>query len=162
MLGSPANSYYDQVFEGERALTKDNNLLGAFELAGIPPAPRGIPQIEVTFGVDQNGILTVSALDKGTGTSKAITITQDGRLSEEEIHRMIKQAEDFTAEDEASRKRFEAIDLMATFVYNVRAQITDKGSWSGKVRPSKPRSPLLPMLDFVSSATGTNRRFWRL
>lgn len=130
---------YGQVFEGERTLTKDNNLLGAFELAGIPLAPRGIPQIEVTFGIDQNGILTVSALDKGTGTSKAITITQDGRLSDEEIHRMIKQAEEFTAEDEASRKKVEAINLIETFINNVRTQTVDKEAWGGKVRPSKPR-----------------------
>jgi endoplasmic reticulum chaperone BiP len=109
--------------------------LGAFELSGIPPAPRGVPQIEVTFGIDQNGILTVNALDKATGTSKAITITQDGRLSEEEIRKMIKQAEEFTAEDKASRKKVEAINELATFVYNVKSQIVDKEGWGGKVCP---------------------------
>jgi len=112
--------------------------LGAFELSGIPLAPRGVPQIEVTFGVDQNGILTVSALDKGTGTSKAITITQDRHLSEEEIQNMIQRAEEFAAKDEASRKRIEAINELATFVYNMKAQITDKESWGGKVRLQNP------------------------
>ena len=109
--------------------------MGAFELSGIPPAPRGVPQIEVTFGIDQNGILTVSAQDKGTGTSKAITITQDGRLSEEEISKMVKQAEEFAAEDEASRKKVEASNELATLIYNTKSQIVDKESWGGKVRP---------------------------
>merc|ERR1711904_686820 len=85
-----------QVFEGERAMTKDNHILGKFELTGIPPAPRGVPQIEVTFEIDANGILQVSAEDKGTGKSEKITITAEkGRLSEEEIERMVEEAEEF-------------------------------------------------------------------
>jgi len=112
--------------------------LGAFELSGIPLAPRGVPQIEVTFGIDQNGILTVSAMDKGTGTSKAITITQDARLSEEEINDMIKRAEEFTAKDEASRKKVAAINELATLVYDMKTQIVDKDGWGGKVRLQKP------------------------
>merc|ERR1711977_695369 len=93
-----------QVFEGERSMTKDNNHLGKFELTGIPPAPRGVPQIEVTFEVDANGIMKVSASDKGTGESESITITNDkGRLSPEEIERMIKDAEEFAEQDEAIR-----------------------------------------------------------
>ena len=85
-----------QVYEGERARTKDNNLLGKFELAGIPPAPRGVPQIEVTFDIDANGILNVSASDKTTGKSNRITITNDkGRLSKEEIDRMVNEAEKY-------------------------------------------------------------------
>ena len=85
-----------QVFEGERARTKDNNLLGKFELSGIPPAPRGVPQIEVTFDIDANGILNVSASDKTTGKSNRITITNDkGRLSKEEIERMVSDAEKY-------------------------------------------------------------------
>ena len=85
-----------QVFEGERARTKDNNLLGKFELSGIPPAPRGVPQIEVTFDIDANGILNVSASDKTTGKSNRITITNDkGRLSKEEIERMVSEAEKY-------------------------------------------------------------------
>lgn len=85
-----------QVYEGERARTKDNNLLGKFELSGIPPAPRGVPQIEVTFDIDANGILNVSASDKTTGKSNRITITNDkGRLSKEEIERMVNEAEKY-------------------------------------------------------------------
>ena len=88
-----------QVYEGERSLTKDNNLLGKFELNGIPPAPRGVPQIEVTFDIDANGILNVSASDKTTGKSNRITITNDkGRLSKEEIERMVSEAEKYKGE----------------------------------------------------------------
>lgn len=88
-----------QVFEGERARTKDNNLLGKFELSGIPPAPRGVPQIEVTFDIDANGILNVSASDKTTGKSNRITITNDkGRLSKDEIERMVSEAEKYKGE----------------------------------------------------------------
>ena len=89
-----------QVYEGERARTRDNNLLGKFELAGIPPAPRGVPQVEVTFDIDANGILNVSAADKTTGKSSRITITNDkGRLSKEEIDRMVDEAEKYKGED---------------------------------------------------------------
>jgi len=85
-----------QVYEGERARTKDNNLLGKFELSGIPPAPRGVPQVEVTFDIDANGILNVSASDKTTGKSNRITIANDkGRLSKEEIDRMVEEAEKY-------------------------------------------------------------------
>jgi len=98
-----------QVFEGERAMTKDNNLLGRFELAGIPPAPRGVPQIEVTFDVDANGILNVSACDKASGKSDQITICNDkGRLSKEEIDRMVAEADKFAAEDARQRDRIAA------------------------------------------------------
>ncbi len=84
------------MFEGERAMTKDNHILGKFELSGIPPAPRGVPQIEVTFEIDANGILQVSAEDKGTGKSEKITITAEkGRLSQDEIERMVREAEEF-------------------------------------------------------------------
>merc|ERR1712154_34325 len=89
------------VFEGERAMTRDNNLLGKFELAGIPPAPRGVPQIEVTFDIDANGILNVSAVEKSTGKENKITITNDkGRLSKEEIEKMVNDADKYKAEDE--------------------------------------------------------------
>merc|ERR1719266_996261 len=90
-----------QVYEGERAMTRDNHLLGKFDLTGIPPAPRGVPQIEVTFDIDANGILNVSAVDKSSGKQEKITITNDkGRLSKEEIERMVSDAEKFKAEDE--------------------------------------------------------------
>merc|ERR1712139_208607 len=93
-----------QVYEGERAMTKDNNLLGKFELSGIPPAPRGVPQIEVTFDIDANGILNVSACDKSTGKENKITITNDkGRLSKEDVERMVAEAEKYKDEDEKHR-----------------------------------------------------------
>ncbi|KAH9911205.1 heat shock protein 70 family [Fomitopsis serialis] len=95
-----------QVFEGERSLTKDNNLLGKFELSGIPPAPRGVPQIEVTFEIDANGIMKIFAKDMGAGKSNSVTITSEkGRLSPDDIERMVNEGEEFTAEDEAQRKR---------------------------------------------------------
>ncbi|OUM58728.1 hypothetical protein PIROE2DRAFT_15925 [Piromyces sp. E2] len=116
-----------QIFEGERSLTKDNNLLGKFELTGIPPAPRGVPQIEVTFDVDANGILNVSALDKTTGKSNKITITNDkGRLSKEEIDRMVSDAEKYKAEDEAVAQRVQAKNSLESYAYNLRNSIQDE------------------------------------
>merc|ERR1719186_2055166 len=98
-----------QVFEGERPMTKDNHLLGKFDLNNIPPAPRGVPQIEVTFEIDANGILQVSAEDKGTGNKEKIEIKNDAnRLTPEEVERMIKDAEKFAAEDELVRQKVEA------------------------------------------------------
>merc|ERR1711937_1101475 len=98
-----------QVFEGERAMTKDCNLLGKFHLDGIPPMPRGVPQIEVTYDIDANGILNVSAVEKSTGRENKITITNDkGRLSSEEVERMVAEAEKYKAEDEANASRIQA------------------------------------------------------
>merc|ERR1719223_2530575 len=95
-----------QVYEGERAMTKDNHLLGKFDLTGIPPAPRGVPQIEVTFDIDANGILNVSACDKSTGKQNKITITNDkGRLSKEEIERMVNDAEKFKDDDNKQKEK---------------------------------------------------------
>lgn len=123
-----------QVYEGERSLTKDNNLLGKFELSSIPPAPRGVPQIEVTFEVDANGIMKISAVDKGTGKSESITITNEkGRLSPEEIERMVKEAEEFAAEDEAQRKRIEALNHLSSFVYGLKTQLADQDGLGGKL-----------------------------
>ena len=136
-----------QVYEGERARTKDNNLLGKFELSGIPPAPRGVPQVEVTFDIDANGILNVSASDKTTGKSNRITITNDkGRLSKEEIDRMVEEAEKykgkiydsalhlymiliyffFSAEDEAAAARITAKNGLESYAYNLRNSLTDE------------------------------------
>ena len=116
-----------QVYEGERARTKDNNLLGKFELTGIPPAPRGVPQIEVTFDVDANGILNVSALDKTTGKSNKITITNDkGRLSKEEIERMVSEAEKYKAEDEAAAARIQARNGLESYAYNLRNTLQEE------------------------------------
>merc|ERR1711988_1020381 len=110
-----------QVFEGERAMTKDNNLLGKFHLDGIPPAPRGVPQVEVTFDIDANGILNVSAQDEGTGKSNKITITNEkGRLSKEEIDRMVQEAEKYRAEDEQSRQKIEAKNGLENYCFTMR------------------------------------------
>ncbi|KAF8335910.1 heat shock protein 70 [Cantharellus anzutake] len=123
-----------QVYEGERSLTKDNNLLGKFELNGIPPAPRGVPQIEVTFEIDANGILKVSASDKGTGKSESITITNEkGRLSQEDIDRMVREAEEFASEDEVQRKRIEALNGLQNYVWGLKSQLGDNEGLGGKV-----------------------------
>merc|ERR1712146_608904 len=110
-----------QVFEGERAMTKDNHLLGKFELTGIPPAPRGVPQIEVTFEIDANGILQVSAEDKGTGKADKITITAEkGRLSEEEIERIVQEAEEFAEEDKKTKERIDGRNGLEGYCYNLK------------------------------------------
>ena len=123
-----------QVFEGERSLTKDNNLLGKFELTSIPPAPRGVPQIEVAFEIDANGIMKVSAADKGTGKSESITITNEkGRLTQDEIDRMVAEAEEFAAEDEAQKKRIEALNSLSSYVYSLKSQLGDSEGLGGKL-----------------------------
>lgn len=115
-----------QVYEGERQRTKDNNLLGKFELTGIPPAPRGVPQIEVTFDVDANGIINVSALEKGTGKTNKIVITNDkGRLSKEDIERMLAEAEKFKDEDEAEARRVSAKNGLESYAYSLRNTLSD-------------------------------------
>jgi len=123
-----------QVYQGERAMTKDNVLLGKFELTGIPPAPRGVPQIEVTFEIDANGIVNVGAEDKGTGKSEKITITADkGRLSPEDIERMVKAAEEFAEQDKAAKEVIDAKNALEGFAYNMRNQIEDKEKLGGKI-----------------------------
>ncbi|TYI34569.1 hypothetical protein ES332_A03G017100v1 [Gossypium tomentosum] len=125
-----------QVYEGERARTKDNNLLGKFELTGIPPAPRGVPQINVCFDIDANGILNVSAEDKTAGVKNKITITNDkGRLSKEEIERMVQEAERYKAEDEQVKKKVEAKNALENYAYNMRNTIKDD-KVGGKLDPS--------------------------
>ncbi|KAK0670891.1 heat shock protein 70 family [Cercophora samala] len=115
-----------QVYEGERQRTKDNNLLGKFELTGIPPAPRGVPQIEVTFDLDANGIMNVSALEKGTGKTNQIVITNDkGRLSKEDIERMLAEAEKFKEEDEAEGARVAAKNGLESYAYSLRNTLSD-------------------------------------
>ncbi|KAL7061379.1 hypothetical protein AAHC03_010055 [Spirometra sp. Aus1] len=116
-----------QVYEGERAMTRDNNLLGKFELSGIPPAPRGVPQIEVTFDIDANGILNVSAVDKSTGKQNKITITNDkGRLSKEDIERMVNEAEKFKAEDEQQRDRVAAKNSLESYAYSMKSNVEEE------------------------------------
>jgi len=115
-----------QVFEGERSMTKDNHLLGKFELTGIPPAPRGVPQIDVTFEIDANGILQVSAEDKGTGKAEKITITAEkGRLSEEDIERMVREAEEFAEEDKKVKERIDARNGLESYLYNLKNTLDD-------------------------------------
>merc|ERR1711983_204286 len=116
-----------QVYEGERAMTKDNHLLGKFDLTGIPPAPRGVPQIEVTFDIDANGILNVSAMDKSSGKQEKITITNDkGRLSKEEIEKMVNDAEQYKAEDEKQKDRISAKNNLESYCFNMKATIEDE------------------------------------
>merc|ERR1711884_626033 len=116
-----------QVFEGERAMTKDNNLLGKFHLDGISPAPRGVPQIEVTFDIDASGILNVSAQDKSTGKQNKITITNDkGRLSKEEIERMVNDAEQYKAEDEKQKEKISAKNNLESYCFNMKSTIEDE------------------------------------
>lgn len=115
-----------QVFEGERGMTKSNRLLGQFEMAGIPPAPRGVPQIEVSFDVDANGILSISAQDKGTGKVEKLTITSEkGRLSDEEIERMVREAEEFADEDNAEKDKVQARNELEAYLYNLKNSVND-------------------------------------
>lgn len=116
-----------QVFEGERSMTKDNHLLGKFNLEGIPPAPRGVPQIEVTFDIDANGIMNVSAADKGTGKSSKITITNEkGRLSKDEIEKMVQDAEKYKGEDEKMKQRIEAKNSFENFCFHMKNSLNDE------------------------------------
>jgi heat shock protein 5 len=123
-----------QVFEGERPMTKDNHILGKFDLNGIPPAPRGVPQIEVTFEIDVNGILRVGAEDKGTGKKEKITITNDqNRLSPDDIERMVNDAEKFADEDKEVKARVDAKNEFESYAYSLKNQIGDKEKLAGKL-----------------------------
>jgi len=116
-----------QVYEGERAMTKDNNLLGKFELTGIPPAPRGVPQIEVTFDIDANGIMHVSAVDKSTGRENKITITNDkGRLSKDDIEKMVREAEKYKDEDDKQKDRISAKNALESYAFNMKSTVEDE------------------------------------
>jgi heat shock protein 1/8 len=116
------------VFEGERQLTKDNNILGKFQLDGIPPAPRGVPQIEVTFDLDVNGVLNVNAADKAGGKSNKITITNDkGRLSKDDIERMVNEAERYKDEDAQHKKKIDARNGFENYIYSVKNSTSEPG-----------------------------------
>jgi len=122
-----------QVYEGERAMTKDNNTLGKFQLEGIPPMPRGVPQIDVTFDIDANGILNVSALEKSTGKEQKITIKNDkGRMSADEIERLVQEAEKYKAEDEANRARIEAKNGLENYLFQMKSSMNDE-KLAGKI-----------------------------
>ncbi|CAH2252901.1 jg11465 [Pararge aegeria aegeria] len=130
-----------QVYEGERAMTKDNNLLGTFDLTGIPPAPRGIPQIDVTFDLDANGILNVSAKENSTGKSKNIVIKNDkGRLSQADIDKMIADADKYKGEDEKQRSRVAARNKLETYIFSVKQAINEG---CGKVGDSESAKVLM-------------------
>ena len=129
-----------QVYEGERAMTKDNNLLGKFELAGIPPAPRGVPQIEVSFDIDANGILNVSAADKSTGKANKITITNDkGRLNKDDIERMVAEAEKYKKDDEVQRERITAKNNLESYCFNMK-QTTEDDKLASKITSDEKKS----------------------
>jgi len=145
-----------QVFEGERARTKDNNLLGKFELTGIPPAPRGVPQIEVTFDLDANGIMNVSALEKGTGKTNKIVITNDkGRLSKEEIERMLSEAEKYKAEDEAETSRIQAKNGLESYAYSLKNTLGDSNV-EGKI-PADDKEKLTTKINEVVEWIDSNQ-----
>merc|ERR1712216_703359 len=121
-----------QVYEGERPMTKDNHKLGQFDVTGIAPAPRGVPQVEVTFEIDSNGILVVGAEDKGTGNSEKITITNDkGRLTEEQIERMIKEAEEFAEEDKALKEKVDARNAFDNYLHSMKSAVEGSGENKG-------------------------------
>mmetsp|Transcript_4297 Transcript_4297/g.6364 ORF Transcript_4297/g.6364 Transcript_4297/m.6364 type:complete len:668 (+) Transcript_4297:181-2184(+) len=137
-----------QVFEGERSMTKDNHLLGKFELTGIPPAPRGVPQIEVTFEVDANGILQVSAEEKGTGKVEKITITAEkGRLSEDDIERMVKEAEMYAEEDKKVKDRIDARNGLESYLYNLKNTLEDEEKGMAAAISPQDKKELQDMID---------------
>jgi len=137
-----------QVYEGERSMTKDNHNLGKFELTGIPPAPRGVPQIEVSFEVDANGILQVAAEDKGTGKAEKITITAEkGRLSEEEIERMVREAEEFAEEDKKVKDRIDARNGLESYIYNLKNTLEDDEKGLADSVSAEDKKELQDMID---------------
>jgi len=137
-----------QVFEGERSFTKDNNLLGKFNLDGIPPAPRGVPQIEVTFDVDSNGILNVSAIDKGTNKKNTITITNDkGRLSKDDIDRMVDEANQYSEQDKLNKEKVEAKNSLESYCYNLKNSV--EGELSSKLEEADKNSILTKVNEVI-------------
>ena len=123
-----------KIYEGERPMTKDNHLLGSFDLTGVPPAPRGTPQIEVTFEIDVNGILRVGAEDKGSGSKESITITNDqNRLTPEDIERMVNDAEKFADEDKALKEKVDARHGLEGYLYGLKNQVNDKEKLGAKL-----------------------------
>ena len=144
-----------QVFEGERSFTKDNNLLGKFNLDGIPPAPRGTPQIEVSFDVDSNGILNVSAVDKATNKKNTITITNDkGRLSKEDIERMVDEANKYSEQDKLNKEKVEAKNSLESYCYNLKNNV--EGELSSKLEEAD-RNSITTKVNEVIEWLGENQ-----
>ena len=144
-----------QVFEGERSMTRDNNLLGKFNLDGIPPMPRGQPQIDVCYDIDANGILNVSAVEKSTGKENKITITNDkGRLSQDEIERMVSEAEKYKAEDDANKNRIEAKNGLENYCYSLKTSISSP-EVEGKI-PADDKTKLEKAIDETLSWLDAN------
>merc|ERR1719439_369102 len=138
-----------QVFEGERAMTKDNNTLGKFQLEGIPPMPRGQPQIDVTFDIDANGILNVSAMEKSTGKEQKIQIKNDkARMSAEEIERLVQEAERYKSEDDANRARVEAKNALENYCYSMKSSLSDE-----KMADKIPADEKTKCMDAINSTT---------
>merc|ERR1712227_23205 len=154
-MGDQQTTVSISVFEGERALTKDNHNLGKFDLNGIPPAPKGVPQIEVTFEIDENSILTVSANDKGTGKKETITITNDkGRLTKEEIDQMIKDSEKFAEEDKAIKEKIDARNQFENYIYQMKNSVEDKDKLADKIgdeEKSKIKDALTDAQDWLNA-----------
>jgi len=149
-----------QVFEGERGMTKDNHLLGKFDLTGIPPSPRGVPQIEVTFDIDANGILNVHAMDKASGKSEKIVITNDkGRLSKEEIEKMVHEAEKFKSQDDELKGKVESKNALENYCFQMKNQLSDE-KLSAKFTPEDKATVEAASADglqFVNSATEASK-----
>merc|ERR1712209_354157 len=142
-------------FEGERSMTRDNNLLGKFNLDGIPPMPRGQPQIDVCYDIDANGILNVSAVEKSTGKENKITITNDkGRLSQEDIERMVSEAEKYKAEDDANKNRIEAKNGLENYCYSLKTSISSP-EVEGKI-PADDKTKLEKAIDETLSWLDAN------
>lgn len=139
------------VLEGERAMVKDNHHLGKFDLTGIPAAPRGVPQIEVTFEIDVNGILRVSAEDKGTGNKEKITIkNDDNRLSKEDIERMVQDAEKFAADDQKLKERVDARNELESYAYSLKNQVNDKEKLGGKLSEEDKKTVMTAVEETIS------------
>lgn len=141
-----------QVFEGERQFTKDNRHMGQFELTGIPAAPRGVPQIEVSFDIDTNGILNVSAMDKGTGKSQKITIANDsGRISKEDIERMVQEAERYKQDDEKARARVDAKNELESYLFSMKSSTSDENMKLDEQTKTKINEIVQTKLDWMES-----------